>query len=152
MGGLCFSCCVDGSPLGSPLTYNGVVSDSLTLAFGGRKDADKCEVFLTEVLKRFPFPEIEGERFVPESLIWFRIARAGYKLYCDDAMIYVCEYLADGYSANFMKNLRLNPRGFATFYKENLTFAQIPLKRKFKSLIRWLQCWYYQAIKVLRLS
>lgn len=133
-----------GLPLGSSLLSNGDISDSLTLAFGGRKDADKAEIFLTNVLKKFPFPDIENEKFVPEALVWFRIARAGYKLLCRDDAIYVCEYLKDGYSANFRLNLKSNPKGFGEFYKENLVYKQIPLKRKIKSLIRYIQCLYYQ--------
>lgn len=43
-------------------------------------DGDLKEVFLTSVLKEFPFPEIEGEKFCPEALVWFRIARK-YNLY-----------------------------------------------------------------------
>ena len=36
---------------------------------------DKGEIFKTEVLKKYPFPEIEGEKFVPEGYIWNRIGK-----------------------------------------------------------------------------
>ena len=50
-------------------------------------DGDLKEVFLTSVLKEFPFPEIEGEKFCPEALVWFRIARK-YNLYFFNQPIY----------------------------------------------------------------
>ena len=33
------------------------------------------EVFKTEILNRFRFPEISGEKFIPEGLIWNRIGK-----------------------------------------------------------------------------
>ena len=31
---------------------------------------DKAEVFKTELLRKFPFPEYENERFITEAVIW----------------------------------------------------------------------------------
>lgn len=61
---------------------------------------DLAEVWKTEILARFPFPEIEGETFCGEMLVWRRIARAGYKLRFFYEKIYVCEYLSDGLTRN----------------------------------------------------
>jgi hypothetical protein len=32
------------------------------------------EVFRNSVMKEFPFPEYENEKFCPEDLVWHRIA------------------------------------------------------------------------------
>lgn len=40
--------------------------------------------------------------------------------YFDHKIIYLCEYLEDGYSANFAQNLRRNPRGFGVYYKHQI--------------------------------
>lgn len=37
---------------------------------------DKAEVFYTKVLKQYPFPEFEGEKFLTECIVWDRIAAA----------------------------------------------------------------------------
>ena len=43
-------------------------------------NGDKAEVFYTDVLKNYPFPEFEGEKFLTECVVWDRIANDGYKL------------------------------------------------------------------------
>ena len=56
-------------------------------------NGDKAEVFYTEILKKNKFPVIEGERFVPEALVWNRIAKQGYKIRWFQDIIYIAEYL-----------------------------------------------------------
>lgn len=31
---------------------------------------DKAEIYNTEILKRYPFPEFEGEKFISEDVVW----------------------------------------------------------------------------------
>ncbi|SEF67086.1 Glycosyl transferase family 2 [Butyrivibrio sp. Su6] len=76
---------------------------------------DKAEVYKTSILKKYPFPEFEGEKFVPESLIWDSIARDGYKIRWFNEIIYICEYLPDGLSASSDKKFMESPRGFIAY-------------------------------------
>ena len=123
-------------------------SDSLTLAYHYNLNIDKAEVFITNILKRFPFPEIEGEKFVPEALVWYRIASAGFKLRCIDEGVYCCEYLPDGLTQNFHQNLKRNNRGFYLFYRELLFYHEVPLfPYKIKALVRLIQCYFYNLLK-----
>ncbi len=57
---------------------------------------DKAEVYKTEVLREYPFPEFEGEKFLSEHVVWDAIARDGYKIRWFNEIIYKCEYLEDG--------------------------------------------------------
>lgn len=59
-------------------------------------DGDKAEIYFTEILKKYPFPEFEGEMFLTEAIVWNKIATDGYKLKWYNTPIYVCEYLEDG--------------------------------------------------------
>ena len=62
-------------------TFDGTYVDATTLERSIYNICgDKSEVFFTNVIKQFPFPEFSGEKFVPEALIWNRIAKAGYKI------------------------------------------------------------------------
>src|SRR5262249_17766624 len=36
---------------------------------------EKWGAVLTEIVRRFPFPEIRGTSFVPEGVVWFEIAK-----------------------------------------------------------------------------
>jgi glycosyltransferase involved in cell wall biosynthesis len=81
---------------------------------------DKAELYRTDLLRRFPFPEFDGEKFITECIVWFRIARAGYELLLDDEVIYLCEYQVDGLSARSLRLRVESPQGTLLFYKEEL--------------------------------
>lgn len=57
---------------------------------------DKAEVYKTEILKKYPFPVFEKEKFLSEAVVWNAIARDGYLIrwYCKP--IYYTEYLKGG--------------------------------------------------------
>ena len=126
------------------------MASSLELAFKYHQAGDKAEVFYTEILKKFPFPKIENNKFVPEALIWYRISAAGFKLIIKDCAIYNCDYISDGYTKNFNRNLKNNSKGFSLFYKECLSYKEIPFFTKCKYLIRFFQCQLFSIQKKLR--
>lgn len=113
---------------------------------GNYFQGDLAYVFRTSSLLSHPFPVIEGERFVPELLIWNRIGEDGEILFYPLLAIYLCEYLEDGYTANFKQNLRRNPKGFALFYRDQF-FRETSMLRKLKCAVRYLQCLAYEAIR-----
>lgn len=61
---------------------------------------DKAEIYKTEILRLYPFPEFDGENFIRESAVWDHIAKDGYKLRWYNEIIYYCEYIADGLTKN----------------------------------------------------
>ena len=132
--------------IGIPFPVKEFDSTSLDLAYKFNINVDKAEVFRTDILAKYPFPEIAGEKFVPEAYIWFKMANDKYQLRCCDEGIYCCEYLQDGLSHNFMRNLKQNPNGFLLFYKELLGYTQPSIKVKLKAIIRLLQCYIYRII------
>ena len=95
---------------------------------------DRAEVWRTDVLRQFPFPEFEGETFCGEALVWHRIGRAGYKLRFFYEKIYVGEYLSDGLTKNLRRSLERGPRaallGAYEFFGELDWFNDFFLKMK----------------------
>ena len=79
---------------------------------------DKAEVFFVELLKRYPFPEFEGERFINEAVVWNRIARDGYKIRWFNIPFIVCEYRDDGLTSQKGKLQKKNPKGTLLYLKE----------------------------------
>ena len=61
---------------------------------------DKAEVYKTDILKKYSFPEFEGEYFITEAVCWNAIAADGYKIRWYSQPIYQCEYLEDGLTKN----------------------------------------------------
>ena len=100
--------------------------DAATLTFVDGLRGDKAEVFKASVLRGFPFPEFEGEKFITECVVWFRIARAGFDLLLLDEAIYICEYREDGLSAKSLALRLANPRGTLLFYAEELALPYSP--------------------------
>ena len=78
---------------------------------------DKTMVFKTEILKEFSFPEIEGEKFVPEALVYNRIS-IKYKFLCVNVAIKRVEYLQDGISNNYFNICKRSPKAQILYYKE----------------------------------
>jgi glycosyltransferase involved in cell wall biosynthesis len=110
----------DGTVLGERLPAGLASADALALTYRYDIRGDKAEVFKTEVLRRFPFPEFEGERFITECVVWYRIARAGLELRLLNETLYEAEYQSDGLSARSVELRTENPRGTLLFYRELL--------------------------------
>lgn len=91
---------------------------------------DKAEVYRTEILKSIKFPEIDGENFMSEVVLWNEVARRGYKLRWFNEIIYFCDYLEDGLTKNSEKILFNNPIAHQMMTKELLQI-NFTLKRKF---------------------
>ena len=113
---------------------------------GNFYSGDLAYVFMTSILAKYPFPTFIGEKFVPELLVWNRIADEGDIAFYHHKIIYFCEYLQDGYSANFDMNLRKNPRGFGCYYKHQF-LRECSFVRKLKCAVRYIQCVYFNFIK-----
>ncbi|MCB5362499.1 glycosyltransferase family 2 protein [Pusillimonas sp. CC-YST705] len=67
----------DGRIVGDLFPKDGMDASVLDMVFRYRVAGEKFGCMRTEVLRRFPFPE-DVPGFVPESLVWRAIARAGY--------------------------------------------------------------------------
>lgn len=82
---------------------------------------DKELTFKTDIIRKFPFPEIENEKFVPESLLFNRISKKYKFLFVNKAIIQK-KYLEDGYSNNYFELMKKNPRANMLYYKELYEF------------------------------
>lgn len=112
-------------------------------------DGDMKEVFRTSVLREFPFPEINGERFCPEVLVWNRIA-SKYKLRHIDKIIYLVEYQQDGITSAITRSRMNSPIASTMTYAEVLDY-NISLRWKIRSAInywRFRYCIKNKALKV----
>lgn len=83
---------------------------------------DKAEVFKTEILKNYPFPKIDDERFLPEAYIWNKIAHDGYKIRWFNENYIVSEYLSDGLTSNSNKLIQKNYKGQLLYLKDLIQF------------------------------
>jgi len=110
---------------------------------------DLAYVFRRSALRSHPFPVIPGEKFFPELYVWNLIGDDGRILFFPHEAIYLCEYLPDGYSANFPRVLKGSPRGFFIYYRAQVR-REATLLRKVKCAVRALQCLGYGLVKRMR--
>lgn len=103
--------------VGSPLPWQEQLCSSFDAYNKYGITGDKTMVFKTEIMRAFPFPEIEKEKFVPEALVYNRIS-GQYVLLCINMPIKRVEYLPDGYSSNYFNVCRKNPKAQILYYRE----------------------------------
>lgn len=99
-------------------TFDGQVIDCTSLNRSRHGiTGDKAEVFFTHILKKYPFPEYEGEKFVTECVVWDTIAEAGYVLRYFNQIIYLCKYLEDGLTHQGLDLYYRNPQGYGHYLR-----------------------------------
>lgn len=104
---------------------------------------DRVEFFVTELLQKvLPYPTFPGERFVPEALLWNRLAR-DYRMRFFNEVLKLVEYREDGLTA---ANARVpllvrNPRGARCYFAEFATLSRLMpfhrLLRAYGSYVRF---------------
>ena len=83
-------------------------------------DADMTEAWSLDVLRKYPFPVWEDEKFAPEQLVLFDIAMDGYKIRWHSVPLTICEYQEGGLTLGAKKLVAKNPMGYAMMYNQNL--------------------------------
>lgn len=104
---------------------------------------DMAEVYRLDVLKKYPFPEYDGEKFITEGVVWDKIAHDGYKIRFFNEIIYICDYLDDGLTKQGRDIFVNNPNGYSHYIKQQIKFKNLNIKQ------RWLTYYnFYLDMKV----
>lgn len=104
-------------------------------------DGDKAEIYITEILKKYPFPEIPGENFISEEIVWNAIARDGYYLRWFNEIIYICSYLESGLTKDNFKDERC-PQGRLLWAKGQLKSFPNDWRKRYSAISI-----YYNAVR-----
>ena len=126
--------------IGSGLPQGHIDCNAIDIRYRHHVTGDMKEVFRTEVLREFPFPEFAGERFCPEQLVWFRMARR-YRLRYINKPIYIADYQPDGITAGITRARMRNPSASMLTYAE-LTECPVPFLVKGKAAINFWRFWH----------
>lgn len=112
---LCGFSFLRGKPDGGYLSSSGVPLDGMKESYvecrinrgiGG----DMAEVWYTDCLKEYPFPEFTSEKFLGEDLIWVKMSEK-YKMRFFNRVIYISEYREDGLTNNRRRHNIKSPNG-----------------------------------------
>lgn len=125
----------DGTVVGNGQQEEFIDANALDIRHKYHVTGDLNEVFRTSVMREFPFPEYEGEKFCPEALVWNRIAQK-YKLRYSKKITYIADYQPEGLTARIVRVRMQSPLASTTCYQEMLSY-DIPLKEKIKAAINY---------------
>ncbi|MDE7275743.1 MAG: glycosyltransferase family 2 protein [Lachnospiraceae bacterium] len=82
----------------------------LEVRINGNIGGDKAEVFYTDILRKYPFPVFEGEKYMPEDVVWMRMS-GPYRMLHVNKSIYICDYLEGGLTRTGRRMKIHSPRG-----------------------------------------
>lgn len=125
------SCYEDGQIVGSSYGKGLCDASFLEMTLTGRISGDRWGFMRTAVLRSFPYPEIPGEDFVPDGLVWLRISGPLLMRFVDEPLRFV-EYRDDGLSKNLVGIRARNPQGVCLYYHEMLS-RDISVQCRFRS-------------------
>jgi glycosyltransferase involved in cell wall biosynthesis len=135
-GGVCgYMAHHDGTIIGKGCNVSVLDANTIDLRYRYHVVGDMLEVYRTSILKEIPFPEIQGEKFVPEALVWNRIA-CKYKLRVFHEVVYFRDYLDGGLTDKIVKIRMNSPMASMMTYAELSSF-DIPLMSKVKAAINY---------------
>ncbi len=80
-------------------------------------------VFKTSVLKKYLFPEIEGEKFITENYVYDQMD-VHYKMLVFPYFSQDCEFHPDGFTRNAWDVLFKNPKGYRLYYNQAITLGK----------------------------
>ena len=127
----------NGQVIGSPVVDSDINTIDLRYQLG--VGGDMAEVFRKDILLKYPFPEIKGERFCPEALVWNRIAQ-NYKMRVFSKVIYFRDYLDGGLTSNIVRIRMKSPVASMMTYQEMTTY-NVPFKVKVRAAINYWRFW-----------
>lgn len=121
--------------------FDECVSNMIDFKYNNGILADMCEVIRTDILKKYPYPTFEQERFLSEVIVTGQIAKTYDTAYIP-IEIYHTEYLEDGLSLNWFKLVVNNPLGARA---NNLLF----MSKEFKFKIRLKNCIMFDVFSII---
>lgn len=87
-------------------------------------DCDACEVYKTRLLQDHPFYVWPGENFVPEEIVWDKLALKGYRLQWYRRVTCIVRYQDKGFTKSSWKLQKENPMGYAMLYKHRVSLSK----------------------------
>ncbi len=78
---------------------------------------DKCIVWKTKILKKYFYPIIDGEKFIADAYLMNMISEK-YNVMTMNRIATLIEYQQDGYSANYFRLVKNNPKGNVLYFKQ----------------------------------
>lgn len=117
----------NGEVIGTKFPEDEMIETQFNIYNKYKVKGDKGLMFRTNILKQFPFPVFDGEKFTTEAVVYNRISKK-YKMIYVNEKIEIKEYQSDGLTSKYNDLLVKNPQGQALYHNERnrhkMTFKQ----------------------------
>ncbi len=122
------------------INLNNIKLDIPDFKYMINKNIETGILLKTEVLKNNYFPEIKGENFASEEILYINLSKKGKLLYINDNSIYYSEYQEDGLTKNIYNNWKRNFNTSMLLFKLRYEFLKkyktsIKIKNRIKTII-----------------
>jgi len=144
------SVCKDknGKTIGDEFPSQIIDTSIIDMCYRLKIKGDKWGFLKTEILKEYPFPIINNEKFLPEALVWNRIGLK-YKIRFINEKLLVVEYQKDGLSSSSIKIRVKNPLGVTLYYKEFLSLP-VSFMWKIRNLINYIRFSFHAKKNIIK--
>ncbi len=123
----------DGSVIGKPFSRDNYLSTFRGLELSG-EGGERSIILKTKIARKYPFPVIEGERFMTEGVIYDMFS--DYTFFISNKCLTICEYQTDGLSSNPKRLMVNNPGGYMEYYRHRIDIAH-ELRERISYILRY---------------
>ncbi len=102
-----------------------------------RASGERFGINRTDILRHFPFPEFGREKFIPEGIVWNRMARR-YRTRFVNRALRIYEQRPDSLSASAVRIRANSPIGTALYYNE-VALLRPPLLQRIKASANYVR-------------
>lgn len=134
-----------GKLVGNAFPFDALDSTSIEIHTKYQVFGEKWGFHRTDVLKEFPFPEISGETFITEGIIWNRISLKYKTRFVNEKLRIYYEDMVDSLTASSVKVRAKNPKGARLYYKEYMKLP-ISIKWKMRNFINYIRFSFHARI------
>lgn len=127
-----------GNIVGNEFPCNVFDSDAIEIHTKYKVFGEKWGFHKTEVLKEFPFPEIQGENFITESIVWNRISLKYKTRFVNEVLRIYYENMTDSLTTSLVKIRAKNPIGAKLYYQEYVSLSG-SIMWKLRSIINYIR-------------
>ena len=140
-----------GEIIGDKFLLDYSVSDNIECRYNQKIKGDKCEFYLTSVLKEYPFPILKNEKFIVETVVWNRIALKHKTIYINE-IFQRKTFLKGGLSDQPIWDN--SPLGSELYFNEatNKKFSLINRLKNFAKYIHWAKINNKNILQIYRSS
>ena len=142
--------CMDpqGHMVGTPYPSAIVDTTAIEMLNNGIQ-GEKWGIHQTSILKKFPYPEIIGEKWCPEGLVWNRIAQH-YKMRFVNIVLRIYIPNISGITSSIIVLRVRNPHGSRLYYRE-CNLLPITLKLRCMHLINYLRFSLHASLSIYQI-